>query len=79
MGVIRRLDPRGSHWADTLPLRYPADYLDQLAVREADGYVWADLIAWRDTATKPANYQAHMQALRDAQDKVFALAQEVKF
>ncbi len=36
MGVIRRLDPRGSHWADTLPLRYPADYLDHLAVREAE-------------------------------------------
>ncbi len=36
MGVIRRLSPHGPHWADTLPLRYPADYLDQLAIREAE-------------------------------------------
>ncbi len=36
MNVIRRLDPCGPHWADKLPIRYPMDYSDRLAIREAE-------------------------------------------
>ncbi len=39
MGITRRLDPHGPHWADTLPLRYPEYYLDELAIREAERIV----------------------------------------
>jgi hypothetical protein len=50
---------------------------DAAAQRAADVFVADDLRAWRDTGVKPPTFEAHAQALRDAQHKVIALSDEV--